>query len=442
MPHFLYEAINNLQLTSDNMRFLPHTEDDRNEMLAAIGVDSIDDLYDNVANNCQLGADIELPTTKPEFVVEQIITSMAEQNMHAGKAPCFLGAGCYWHHIPAAVDHIIQRSEFLTAYTPYQPEISQGTLAVIFEFQSMIAALTGQEIANASMYDGATAVAEAALMARRITKRDNVHIVGALHPDYKDTIATYMEATSGSIMEDGELNNNSACLIVQTPDFYGNIHNLTQYRKQCDKVGAKLIVAITEIVSLGLLPPPEEADIVAGEGQSIGVAMQYGGPHLGFFACSMKDVRQMPGRLCGITTDKQGKRSFVLTLNTREQHIRRAKATSNICTNVGLCATAFTIHLSLLGEEGFKQLAQINHENACILADKLETIGCRIENEKFFNEFVVNLPTSATAISRKLYEKGIISGLVLDENRMLVTATEMTNIADIENFAAVIKECM
>lgn len=306
------------------MRFLPHTKTERQEMLDAIGVASIDALYDNVPQACELKTPLNLPDTMSEFEAERIINALANQNSPATGRPFFLGAGCYYHHVPAAVDHLIQRSEFLTAYTPYQPEISQGTLAVIFEFQSMIAALTGQEVANASMYDGATSVAEAALMARRLTKRDNVHIATPLHPHYRETLRTYMDTIGGEIKDEAP-DAAAACLIVQLPDFYGNIHALDAYRRQCDETGAKLIVAVTEIVSLGLLPAPKEADIVAGEGQSIGVPMQYGGPHVGFFACSMKDVRQMPGRLCGATTDADGRRSFVLTLNTREQHIRRAK---------------------------------------------------------------------------------------------------------------------
>lgn len=421
------------------MRFLPHTAEERKSMLQAIGANSIDDLYEHVAAECRLNAAIDLPKTQPEFAVERDITKMVAKNRPANDHPFFLGAGCYYHHVPATVDHLIQRSEFLTAYTPYQPEISQGTLAVIFEFQSMIAALTGQEVANASMYDGATSVAEAALMARRITKRDHVHIATPLHPDYRDTLATYMDSTDGEIKE-GPLDEEAACVIVQTPDFHGNVHDLAEYRKQCDAVGAKLIVAVTEIVSLGLLPAPKEADIVAGEGQSIGVPMQYGGPHVGFFACSLKDVRQMPGRLCGVTSDADGQRSFVLTLNTREQHIRRAKATSNICTNVGLCATAFTIHLSLLGEQGFKQLATLNHEAAITLAEKLEAAGFKVENDSFFNEFVVTLPKEAAAVSDRLYDQGIIPGLALEGNRMLVAATEMTTEADMDRFVSALKE--
>ncbi len=251
-----------------------------------------------------------------------------------------------------------------------------------------------------------------------------------------------MEAIGGEI-KDGAPDENAACLIVQTPDFYGNIHALDEYRRQCDATGAKLVVAITEIVSLGLLPAPEQADIVAGEGQSIGVPMQYGGPHVGFFACKMQNVRQMPGRLCGATTDADGQRSFVLTLNTREQHIRRAKATSNICTNVGLCATAFTMHLSLLGEEGFKQLARLNHETACALADKLGAVdGVKVENESFFNEFTICLPSDAHEISKKLYAKNITPGLPLDDNKMLIAATEMTTEDDMDALVAALKDIL
>jgi len=417
------------------MRFLPHTQDDRKEMLGSIGASHIDDLYENVPAECFPKNPINLPTTKGEIEVERIISAYAAQNHAAHNGAFFLGAGSYYHHIPASVDHIIQRSEFLTSYTPYQPEISQGTLQVIFEFQSMIAALTGQEIANASMYDGSTAVAEAMLIAKRITKKDNVKIHGKLHPHYFDTLKTYLDRFDGKIISD-ELDENCACLIVQTPDFYGNIHELEDLRKACDEKGALLVVVINEIVSLGLLPPPTLADIVVGEAQSIGNAMMFGGPYLGFFACSSKHVRQMPGRLCGQTVDADGKRSFVLTLNTREQHIRREKATSNICTNQGLCATAFTIHLSLLGEEGFKNLARTNHNNACKLADRLAQIkGVKILNDNFFNEFLMEINGDAEQIINNLVEHKIIGGLAIENNKILVAATEMTSAEDIEKYA-------
>ena len=405
------------------MRYLPHTPQDRKEMLAKIGVANIDVLYNNVPKECNLNPALNLPNIKPEAEVENIFRGLAKQNHSAHSGPFFLGAGCYLHHTPASVDYIIQRSEFLTSYTPYQPEVSQGTLTVIFQFQSMIAALTGQEIANASMYDGATAAAEAALMAKRINKRDNIKIHGVLHPHYKETIETYLQVIGGKV-EVGEPDENTACLIVQTPDFHGNIHAYEELRKKCDAAGCLLVVVVTEIMSLGLLPAPKIADIVCGEAQSIGVAMQFGGPHLGFFACRKEYVRQMPGRLCGATVDADGKRSFVLTLSTREQHIRREKATSNICTNVGLMATAFTVHLSLLGEEGLKQLACLNHEKACQLADALEKAGLKILTRNFFNEFVVELKTNAAQKVNDLALQGIIAGLPLDGNNLLVAVTE------------------
>lgn len=424
------------------MRFLPHTPNDRQEMLKVIGVSSVDELYAHVPDECQLKAPLQLPDHKSELEVERLLTSIANNNHAAHEGPFFLGAGSYYHHIPASVDHIIQRSEYLTSYTPYQPEISQGTLTVIFEFQSMIAALTGMEIANASIYDGATAMAEGALMARRITKRDKISLHGHFHPHYYETLTTYLENTGGSL-GDSIPDESTACLIVQVPDFHGNISSLPELRAQCDAVGALLIVVITEVISLGLLPAPREADIVVGEGQSLGNPMQFGGPYVGFFACKEQYLRQMPGRICGQTVDSDGKRSFVLTLSTREQHIRREKATSNICTSQGLCATAFTIHLSLLGETGFKHLARLNHEIACELADKLAQIpGIRIENKNFFNEFVIQLPVDSTPVVETLSTQGIIAGLALDNNRLLVAATEMTTSQDINTLClALQKEC-
>jgi glycine dehydrogenase subunit 1 len=411
------------------MRFLPHTPEDRAAMLAVVGAPSIDALYAMVPASAQPKALLDLPLSQGELAIERQLGALAARNTTAIDKPFFLGAGCYYHHIPATVDMVIQRSEFLTAYTPYQPEIAQGTLMVIFEFQSMIAKLTGMEVANASMYDGATSVTEAALMARRITGKKDVRIHGVLHPDYAQVLRTYWQ--EGTVHEGGVPDENTACVIVQTPDFHGQIHTLTQLRQQCDAVGAKLIVAITEIVSLGLLPAPVEADIVAGEAQSIGSPMSFGGPHLGFFACRSEYLRQMPGRLCGATVDADGKPGFVLTLSTREQHIRRDKATSNICSNQGLMALAFTVHLSLLGEQGFKQLAALNHENACILAEALEKAGFTIETKHFFNEFVVKIGGDAHAKVAVLAEQGILAGVPLEGGKLLVAATEMTQTSHI-----------
>ncbi|MBI1363104.1 MAG: aminomethyl-transferring glycine dehydrogenase subunit GcvPA [Proteobacteria bacterium] len=425
------------------MRYLPQTAADRAAMLADIGVKTADDLYKDVPAGMLLTKPVNLPSHQGEYTVERTISALAAQNLHADGAPFFLGAGCYNHHIPSTVDYIIQRSEFLTAYTPYQPEIAQGTLMYLFEFQSYICNLTGMDVANASMYDGATSVAEAVLMAKRVTKRDNVTVVDGLHPQYLDVLKAYLTHSEGTITIGDKADDTTACVVVQTPNFYGEVVDLKPLRALCDKTGALLVVAINEIVSLGMLPAPKEADIVAGEAQSIGVPMSFGGPHLGFFACKEGYIRQMPGRLCGETLDADGKRGYVLTLSTREQHIRREKATSNICTNQGLCALAFTVHLSLLGEEGFKQLARLNHEAACDLADALAKVpGVKVLNKTFFNEFTVELPKNSADVVEALADIGIIGGLALDGNKLLVTATELTTPEHIAAFTAALKEVL
>ena len=422
------------------MRYLPHTEQTRQEMLDAIGVSSIDDLFSAVPSDAlQKAPLVGLPNQQSEMAVEAQMSAMAAKNHSAADGPFFLGAGCYYHHIPATVDHMIQRSEFLTAYTPYQPEVSQGTLAAMFQFQSYIVALTGQEVANASLYDGATATMEAALMAMRVTRRSNISVAEGLHPQYLETLETYMSQQDVEIQTVDKTNEETACLIVQYPNFRGDVPDLAAYRAQCDATGAHLVVVVTEIISLGMLPAPTEADIVCGEAQSVGVPMGFGGPHLGILACHKKYLRQMPGRLIGETTDEDGKRSFVITLSTREQHIRRERATSNICTNVGLCALAFTVHMSLLGEVGFKHLAQLNHEKACQLADALTDAGFTVENKTFFNEFVVDLGTNAKMAVQKLADQGIIAGYALEGNELLVTATEMTTDEHIEQFISALE---
>ncbi len=428
------------------MRYLPQTHNARAQMLKAIGVKNVDDFYVDIPAIAMVDGLVDLPNHKGELEVERELGSMAAKNVAATDAPFFLGAGTYNHHIPASVDHIIQRSEFLTAYTPYQPEIAQGTLQAIFEYQTFIAQLTGQDVANASLYDGSTALAEAALMAMRVTKRKKIVLGTKLHPHYEDVLKSYIgNIDDGDIVEGNENNidENSACVIVQSPDFYGCPHKYETWRNKCNKVGSLLVVVTNEIISLGMLEAPSQADIVCGEAQSIGMAMSYGGPHLGFFACKQKFLRQMPGRLCGMTEDSDGRRGFVLTLSTREQHIRREKATSNICTNQGLCALAFTIHMSLLGEDGFKHLARLNHEIACRLAGALNEIdGVNVVNEHFFNEFVIDLPKSATVVVEDLATCGIIGGLALEGNRMLVAATEMTTQSDIDELVNILSEIL
>ncbi len=426
------------------MRYLALTKQDRESMLKTIGVTSVDDLYDAVPEEALLKKSIDnLPDHLGEIEVENFLKNLSEKNRNTGQGPFFLGAGAYNHHIPAAVDHIIQRSEFLTSYTPYQPEISQGTLATIFQFQSIIALLTGMEVANASMYDGATSLSESVLMALRIKKdRKKISIQNNLHPDYRNVLTTYAELAEAVIV-DNKLDNETAAVIVSYPDFHGNISDLNEIRKKCDEVGALMIVCITEILSLGLLEAPAVADIVIGEASSLGVGLNFGGPHLGFFACKKENLRQMPGRICGDTTDEDGKAGYVLTLNAREQHIRREKATSNICSNQGLCATAFTIHVSLLGENGFKQLALINHKNASDLADALAKVkNVKVENETFFNEFTISLNKDAKLVNQKLLENNIIGGYALDGNRMLITATELTSDSDIKELVQALNKIL
>ena len=352
------------------MRYLGLGETERRAMLASIGVDSIDALYRDVPPSVVLKAPLDLPVHQGEIEVERAITALAARNLPAVDAPCFLGAGAYRHHVPAAVDHLIQRGEFLTSYTPYQPEISQGTLQALFEFQTQVALITGMEIASASHYDGATACAEAVLMARRLTKRTGVVVSGRLHPPYCDAIATNLRVLDARPVwlapapQGGEdiaerIDATTACVVVQNPDVFGRLHDLAPLADACHARGALLVVAVTEAVSLGLIEPPGAmgADIVVAEGQALGNGLSFGGPYLGLFATREKFVRQMPGRLAGETVDADGRRGWVLTLSAREKHIRREKATSNICTNSNLCALAFSIHLSLLGETGFRRLA-------------------------------------------------------------------------------------
>ncbi|MEM6812182.1 MAG: aminomethyl-transferring glycine dehydrogenase subunit GcvPA [Pseudomonadota bacterium] len=432
------------------MRYLPQTKQSREEMLNVIGAKSVDDLFCQVPEKAFIKGKANLPDHKGELEVERVMQSYANQNLDALTNRFFLGAGTYYHHVPATVDYIIQRSEFLTAYTPYQPEIAQGTLQYLFEYQTFIAQLTGQEVSNASLYDGATAMAEAALMAMRITRKNKIACGNDIHPNYVDVLETYLHNNEGSSHyemagDPSKIEEDTAAVIIQSPDFFGTPHKLEAWRKACDEKGALLIVVVTEIVSLGLLPAPEQADIVCGEAQSIGVAMSFGGPHLGFFACREKYVRQIPGRLCGETVDDDGNRGYVLTLNTREQHIRRDKATSNICTNQGLCALAFTVHMSLLGEDGLKQLALLNHERAIQTVEALEKInGVKVINETFFNEFVIETPKNADQLIEALAAKNIIAGYPLTkhghENRILMAATEITTQGGIDALCQAIKE--
>lgn len=447
------------------MRYLPLTASDRSSMLRTIGANSVDDFYGDVPASARLPGPVPgLPGHLGELQVERHMTSLAAMNRTAADGRFFVGCGAYRHHVPASVDHIIQRSEFLTTYTPYQPEIAQGTLQAMFEFQTQVAALTGMEVANASMYDGSTACAEAAVMACRVTKRQTVVLSGGLHPHYAETTRTLCEAAGIRVIQlppaiDGEhelakaVNGETACVIGQSPNVFGTLCDLSPVADAAHAQGALLVTVFTEAVSLGLVKTPGEmgADIAVGEGQSIGVPLGFGGPYVGLFTCRAKYMRQMPGRLCGETVDADGKRGFVLTLSTREQHIRRDKATSNICTNSGLCMLAFTAHMTLLGERGLTQLARLNHEAACDLADALGSVkGVRLLTECFFNEIAFETPRPAQEVIDLLLRRDVIGGVSAArlfpnaglDNVIIAAATECTTAEDISAYVAALKQVL
>ena len=446
------------------MRYLPLTDADREDMRARIGISGIDELFSDVPAGKLLTELPDLPRAKGELEVERIMARMAGRNLSAGEAPFFVGAGAYRHHVPATVDHLIQRSEFLTSYTPYQPEIAQGTLQYLFEFQTQVAALTGMEVANASMYDGSTGTAEAVLMAHRVTRRRKAVLSGGLHPHYAEVVRTVSEMAEDEVVllppdvsasEDilASIDETTSCVVVQSPDVFGNLRDLKPIAEKAQAHGALLIAVFTEVVSLGAVTPPGEqgADIVVGEGQSIGNALNFGGPYVGLFAAKAKYLRQMPGRLCGETVDADGRRGFVLTLSTREQHIRRDKATSNICTNSGLCVLAFTIHMTLLGEAGLTRLAQLNHANAVLLAEALSAVpGVTVLNESFFNEFTIRLGKPAAEVAEALAAKGVLGGVPVSrlmpgaglDDLLLVASTEINTDDDRAALVAALKEVL
>lgn len=451
------------------MRYLPLTPADRSEMLGVIGAGSVDELFCDVPEGLLLRHPVEgLPLHASEMAVERHMRRLSAKNFAAGDAPFFLGAGAYRHHIPATVDHLIQRGEFLTAYTPYQPEIAQGTLQVLFEFQTQVARLFGTDVANASMYDGSTACWEAIAMATRITRRGKALLASGLHPHYV-AVATSMARFTGDAIDAstpelsssaGEdqliagIDEQTACVVIQYPDVLGRIPDLARIAEAAAAQGALVIAVVTEPVALGLIEAPGNlgADIVVGEGQSLGVGLQFGGPYLGLFGCREKFVRQMPGRLCGQTVDAAGKRGFVLTLSTREQHIRREKATSNICTNSGLCALAFSIHMTLLGGEGLARLARINHARAQATVARLSRVpGVTCLNEAWFNEATLVLPRPGDEVIEELAERGVLGGVPLArlypgetalKNAILVAASELTTDEDIETFAVALQEVL
>ncbi len=444
------------------MRYLPLTDADRQQMLGVIGAKNVDELFVDVPKAAVLKGLVDLPKAQGELEVHRHMQRLAEKNTPAGRTAFFLGAGAYRHHVPASVDHLIQRSEFLTAYTPYQPEIAQGTLQALYEFQSQVAQLLDMEVANASMYDGSTATAEAAMMAARVTKRKKIVFSGGVHPHYVDTARTACEALGLEIVAlpaaiDDEaavtkhLGADVAAVIVQSPNVFGTITDLTKIGEAARGAGALMVATFTECVSFGLIEPAGAygADIVCGEGQSIGNALNFGGPFVGLFAVKEKYIRQMPGRVAGETIDADGKRGFVLTLSTREQHIRREKATSNICTNSGLCQLAWTIHMTLLGEQGLRQLATLNHEKAIELADALAKVkGVEVLTQRFFNEIAIRVPGNAQKVVDALAETGVVGGVAMSrlnpkagmDDVLITCATEMNTDEDIKAYADALKK--
>jgi glycine dehydrogenase subunit 1 len=435
------------------MRYLPLTPDDRAAMLATIGAADVDALFVDVPEAARARDLFDLPLHQSEMAVERALASLAARNRPAGAGPFFCGAGAYRHHVPASVDHLIQRSEFLTSYTPYQPEIAQGSLQALFEFQTQVAALTSLEVANASMYDGSTAAAEAVMMAQRVNRRDKAILSGGLHPHYAATIETLARAEGMTVIRlpaaiddtaavAAAIDAETACVVVQTPNVFGAVSDASPLVQAAHAAGALLVTVTTEAMAFGLLKSPGEmgADIAVAEGQSIGNGLNFGGPYLGLFAAREKLVRQMPGRIAGETVDADGRRGFVLTLSTREQHIRREKATSNICTNSGLCALAFTIHMTLLGETGLRSLAELNHSRARELKTALAAVrGVEVLTPRMFNELAIRVPGDAAALVEDLAAEGIMAGVPFSrldptagmDDVLLLAATETTTRDDI-----------
>ncbi|TNF36477.1 MAG: aminomethyl-transferring glycine dehydrogenase subunit GcvPA [Deltaproteobacteria bacterium] len=444
------------------MRYIPHTEADRAFMLNAIGVESVDELFDSVPLDLQLRRALEIPEGLGEADLVDHMQQLADQNRVGTRIPSFLGAGVYRHHVPTAISQLLLRGEIYTAYTPYQPEISQGTLQIMFEFQTMVSELLAMDVVNASLYDGATAMAEAALMGLRLARKKApvVAVSGALHPEYRAVTRLYVESGGSQVEElpytsagvtdlvaaEAALAAGASALVVGYPTFFGTLDDLARVRELCDAHGAIMVVVFQEALSFGLLTPPGAfgADIVAGEGQSLGVAPSFGGPHLGLFACKEEHIRQMPGRIAGQTIDVDGRRGFVLTMATREQHIRRERATSNICTNQGLMATAATMYMTLLGPDGLGRVSRACHLRARQLADAVTALDGFDPwfDGPVFHELVVRTPRPAQEIVDALADRGIAAGVPLGQydaamdHALLLTATELTSTGDIEALVA------
>jgi glycine dehydrogenase subunit 1 len=446
-----------------NVGYIPNTYDDRRRMLEFIGIEDISILFQQIPNKLLLERELNIPQPLSEPELTRYITDLAEKNANLNQHICFLGAGVYDHYIPSTVPAVLSRSEFYTSYTPYQPELSQGNLQATFEFQTLICRLTKMDVANASMYDGATALAEAALMCSSITGRSEWLVSNCVHPVYREVLKAYAWASGNKVIDTGRIGisteprqfgkyitSDTACVIIQHPNFFGALEPAMDIGKLAHEAGALFVICFDPI-SLGLLKPPGElgADICVAEGQPLGIPMNYGGPLLGLFACRREFVRQIPGRLVGMTTDKHGRRGYVLTLQTREQHIRRERATSNICTNEALCALAASVYLSTLGKQGLQHVANLCLQKAHYAAKEIASLpGYEIPfDARFFKEFVVRTSLPVSEINRYLLTKNIIGGLNLERfypdlgNCMLLCVTEKRTAKEIRRLVEVLKEC-
>jgi glycine dehydrogenase subunit 1 len=418
------------------MNYIPTTKKDREDMLRQIGVGSINDLTVDFKPHFNGKLDLSEPMSEFDLGVHMMNLSQKNEILKY-----FVGAGSYNHYIPSAVNHLLLRGEFLTGYTPYQAEMSQGTLHAMYEFQSFICLLTGMDVANASMYDGSSALAEGVLLSSSYNGRNRVFVKGGLNPQYLEVLKTYCDVADLELSN--EIDENTACVIAQNPDFYGNVENLQYVSEQAHRVGALFITCVVEPTSLAILEPPGNygADIVVGEGQSFGIPINFGGPYLGFMGVRDFLLKKVPGRICGMTTDSKGNKGFVLTFQAREQHIRRERATSNITTNVALMALASTIYLALMGRDGLSNVAKLSYSRAHLLHDKLRECGFKTLNKTpFYNEFIMNAPKGASEkILSNLLKNGILGGLNLGEDKMLICCTEMNTAQDIESFISVTK---
>jgi glycine dehydrogenase subunit 1 len=419
------------------MNYTPITENNREEMLKRIGVRSINDLLMDLKP--PLSEKLALSEPMSELELLEYMRNISQKNKIL---KYFIGAGSYNHYIPSAVNHLLMRGEFLTGYTPYQAEMNQGTLHTMYEFQSYICLLTGMDVANASMYEGSSALAEAVLLSSSYNGRNCIFVKNGLNPQYLEVLKTYCEGADLRIVN--EIDESTACVIAQNPDFYGNVENLQYISEQAHKVGALFITCVVEPTSLAILEPPGNygADIVVGEGQSFGIPVNFGGPYLGFMGVKSFLLKKIPGRICGMTTDSKGNKGFVLTFQAREQHIRRERATSNITTNVALMAIASTIYLALMGRNGLINVAKLSYSRAHLLHNKLKNMGFEPLNKKpFYNEFIMKAPAgSLENISSNLLKNGILGGLNLAEDKILICCTEMNTVQDIESYVSIIKE--